>query len=239
MTVKCLTVRTVAFVLPIAFSLAVGCLVPGFYQWTDSDQSRPSPLLWQVPAGIAAGSLLFCFALPWLPSIPSPSCEESRKDLRFNLRSLLIVTTCIAICIPLGLKWPLLVCGVFCFAAFLYLVAFAARNASSRLPSFALLACMLLPYSWVISYDELGRILPAIPMLLGSFPSLVPGAFLGYLFGQPFQEVQWLTYLLTAAELMVGVWLIRLGPKPTIAYLLVVMQISLLGSLAFLQLCLA
>jgi hypothetical protein len=239
MTGKILTVRIVAFVLPIAFSLAIGCLIPWFYEWTDSDQSRPSPLLWQVPAGIAAGSLLFCCAFSWLPRIPSLSCEKTHSDLRFNLRSLLIVTTCIAICIPLGLKSPLVVCGCICIAAFSYFIAFAARNASSRLPSLALLACMLLPYSWVITYDEFGRILPAIPVLLGSFPTLVPGAILAYLSGQPFQEAQWLTYLLTAAELIIGVRLIRLGPKPTIAYLLVVMQISLLGSLAFLQLCLA
>ncbi len=45
--------------------------------------------------------------------------------------------------------------------------------------------------------------------------------------------------LLTAVEVVIGIGIVRLGPKRTIAYLLLVMQLSLLGSLMFYQLCIA
>ena len=105
--------------------------------------------------------------------------------------------------------------------------------------SAALLACMILPYAWVVSYKELDRILPAFAVMISGMPAFVPAALIGQLFGQNMRDTTWLTFLLTAMELTIGVLMIRLGPKRTIAYLLLVMQISVLGSLAFHMLCLA
>ena len=43
--------------------------------------------------------------------------------------------------------------------------------------------------------------------------------------------------LLTAAELTVGIWLIRLGPRRAIAFTLLAFLTATIGSLAFYQLC--
>jgi hypothetical protein len=42
---------------------------------------------------------------------------------------------------------------------------------------------------------------------------------------------------MTALELAIGICVVRLGTRPTIAYLMLAMQISAFGSLAFYQLC--
>ena len=48
--------------------------------------------------------------------------------------------------------------------------------------------------------------------------------------GQHGEELFWLSTLLTSAEIVIGVWMIRLGPRRTIAYLVLVLLISTFGS---------
>ncbi|TWT50905.1 hypothetical protein Pla22_36480 [Rubripirellula amarantea] len=213
--------------------------MPGFYAWTDSDQSRPSPLLWKVPLWVAIASVAFCAALPWLPVNASTVGASSRQAIRFSLRSLLAVTAGVAIAIALIAVFPIVFSGLTCAAAYVYLIAFCLRNRQHRTAGFALIACMIFPYGWVVSYEELDRILPTLAILLAGMPTFVPAALIGQLFGQHFQDSQWVAYLLTAAEIFVGIWMMRLGPKRTIAYLLFVMQISALSSLAFYMMCIA
>ncbi|TWU54890.1 hypothetical protein Poly51_36120 [Rubripirellula tenax] len=227
------------FPLFIAVSLVVGWFIPGFYTWTDSDQSRPSPLLWKVPMWSAIASAAFCLVLPWLPITTKSSIDTSRPKMRFSLRLLLAITTAIAVATALLTKFPLFTSGVICAGAYAYFIASCVRNPQHRMASAALLACMILPYAWVVSYKELDRILPAFALMISGMPAFVPAALIGQLFGQNMRDTTWLTFLLTAMELTIGVLMIRLGPKRTIAYLLLVMQISVLGSLAFHMLCLA
>ena len=132
-----------------------------------------------------------------------------------------------------------MVSGLACAAAFTYLIAFGIRNPSHRLAASALFACMILPYAWVIGYDELDRLLPTFFVMIGGMPAFIPAVLLGQLLGNHFQESQWLAFLLTALELVIGIWMIRLGPKRTIAYLLVVMLVSVVGSLGFYMMCIA
>ncbi len=61
--------------------------------------------------------------------------------------------------------------------------------------------------------------------------------YLGGMLGYPFPDSTWLAMLLTAIEVAVGTWFICLGPKRTIAYLLIVLLMSAMGSLVFYQLC--
>ncbi|EMI40750.1 hypothetical protein [Rhodopirellula sp. SWK7] len=231
--------RIPIFPLIIAASLLVGWLIPEFYAWTDSDQSRPSPLLWKVPLGSAIASAAFCMALPWLPISPQPSIDASRQPMRFSVRTLLILTAGVAITIPLLAKFPLALSGIVCAGSFAYFVAFCVRNPQHRMAAAALFGCMILPYAWVVGYDELDRILPALVVVIAGMPAVLPAALLSQLFGQHFLESQWLMFLLTAFELAIGIWMIRLGPKRTIAYLLLVMQMSAVGSLGFYMMCIA
>jgi hypothetical protein len=229
--------RIPIFPLFIAVSLVVGWSIPTFYEWTDSDQSRPSPLLWKVPLWSAIASATFSMALPWLPIGTKPPSDAPRTQMRFSVRTLLMITAGVALAIPLLAKFPLVVSGIVCAGMFAYFVAFCVRNPEHRMASTALLACMILPYAWIVGYDELDRLLPALAVMITGMPALLPAVFLGQMFGQHFQESPWLAFLLTALELVIGVWMIRLGPKRTIGYLLLVMQISALGSLGFYQLC--
>lgn len=98
---------------------------------------------------------------------------------------------------------------------------------------------MILPYAWVVGYDELDRILPTLAVMIAGMPAFLPAAFLSQMFGQHFQESQWLIFLITALELVIGIWMIRLGRKRTIAYLLFVMHVSTVGSLGFYMMCIA
>ncbi|WP_283433041.1 hypothetical protein [Neorhodopirellula lusitana] len=223
----------------IAVSLLAGWFIPEFYAWTDSDQSRPSPLLWKVPLGAAVASTAFCMVLPWLPMQTNPIRDTPSPSMRFSLRALMMLTAGIAVAIPLLAKYPLVVSGIICAGAYGCLIAFSVRNPPHRMASFALFGSMILPYAWVIGYEELDRILPTLTVIIAGMPTFLPAALLGSTFGQHFQESQWLSFLLTALEIAVGVWIIRLGPKQTIAYLLLVLQISALGSLGFYMMCIA
>lgn len=232
-----LALRIPIFPLFIAVSLLVGWLIPGFYAWTDSDQSRPSPLLWKVPLCSAIASAAFCMALSWLPIANQSFNDAPRTPMRYSVRTLLMITAAVAVSIPLLVKFPLLVSGITCAGAFAYLIWFCVRNPQRRRAVVALIACLILPYAWVVGYDELNRLLPTLAVMIAGLPAFLPAALLSQMFGQHFQESQWLAFLLTAVELIIGVWVIRLGQKRTIAYLLLVMQTSAVGSLGFYMLC--
>ena len=227
------------FPLLIAVSLFVGWSIPEFYAWTESNQSSPSPLLWKIPLWSAIVSTMFCLALPWLPIRARSKSDVPRQPMRFSLRTLLVLTASVAVTIPLLANFPLVVSGILCAGAFVYLLVFCVRNPQHRMAGFALIGSMVLPYAWVIGYEELDRLLPALFVMIGGMPAFIPAALLSKLFGQHFLESQWLAFLLTAVELVIGVWMIRLGPKRTVAYLLTVMQVSALGSLAFYMMCIA
>lgn len=239
MEISKLTSRIPIFPLFIAVSLLVGWSIPGFYAWTDSDQSRPSSLLWKVPLWSAIASTACCMALPWLPIKSKSAYDAPQSPMRFSVRTLLMITAGVAVAIPLLAKFPLVVSEVACAGAFAYSIAFCVSNPKHRMAGSALVACMILPYAWVVGYDELDRILPDLAVMIAGMPAFIPAALLSQLFGQHFLESQWLMFLLTALELVVGIWMLRLGLKRTIAYLLLILQVSTLGSLGFYIVCIA
>ena len=239
MEIAKLASRISTFSLFIAASLLVGWFIPRFYIWTDSDQSRPSPLLWQVPLGSIIFSIAFCVVLPWLPIANQTSNKTSQQRLLFSIRTLLLITAMVAVAIVLLAKFPLLVSGIVTAGAFMYLIAFCVSNPQHRLATSALVASMTLPYVWIVGYDELGRILPDLLVMFAGLPAFLPAALLGRLFNQNMHDAFWLAILLTALEMVIGIWMIRLGPKRTIAYLLLVLHVSALGSLGFHTLVLA
>jgi len=239
MGISKLTSRIPIFPLFIVASLLVGWFIPGFYASTDSDQSRPSSLLWKVPLWSAIASATFGMALPWLPITSKSASDTPRTPMRFSVRTLLMTTAGVAVVIPLLAKFPLVVSGIVCAGVFAYFIAFCVRNPQHRMAGSALVACMIMPYAWVVGYDELDRVLPNLAIMIAGMPAFIPAAMLSQLFGQQFLESQWLMFLLTALELGVGIWMIRLGPKRTIAYSLLVMQVSAVGSLGFYMMCIA
>jgi len=175
--------------------------------------------------------------LPWLPIMGESSNDAPRILTRFSVRSLLIFTAGVALAIHLHAEYSVVVSGTVSAAALAYLFWFCLKNPHHCLAASALAACMFLPYAWVIGYDELDRIFPTLLGLIAGMPAFLPAALLTQAFGQHLQESQWLALTLTAVELLIGIWMIRLGPRRTIAYLLLVMQLSAVGSLGFYMLC--
>lgn len=229
--------RIIAFVTLIAVSMMVGLSMPAFYEWTDSDQSRPSPLLWKVPVWSAIAVSLCCCVLPWLPIVTPQEPTRPTSNFRFGLRTLLVLTAVVAIAIPSLAKFPIVAAGIICGLAFANFIRVGVKEPNTRLPATALLACMILPYAWVVRYEELDRIQSHFLWMIATWPTFFPVVYLGGIFGQPFRDSPWLAMLLTAIEVAVGTWFICLGPKRTIAYSQVVLLISAMGSLVFYQLC--
>ncbi|MEM6690343.1 MAG: hypothetical protein AAF664_13000 [Planctomycetota bacterium] len=229
--------RNIAFTCLSLLGLAAGLLIPSFYAWTDSDQSRPSPLLWQVPLSIFVASALITLTLPWLCRTNSVSAESDEKDRRFGLRSLFVITAGIAVFIGIGRYYPQAISGLACAAAFVWAIRFAIRQRRHRLAIACLFSSMILPYAWIINYEEIDRILPAIPPMIASFPTFIAGMILGQMLGLGMHDSYWVSNVLTDCEILMGVWLIGLGPRRAFAYLMMVLQLSLFGSLVFYQLC--
>jgi hypothetical protein len=113
---------TLIFATFIAVSLLVGWFIPGFYAWTDSNQSRPSPLLWKVPLWAAIGSVAFCLVLPWLPIASKTPSMAPAARMRFGLGTLLMLTTAVAIATALLAEFPFVVSGIVCAGSFAYFV---------------------------------------------------------------------------------------------------------------------
>jgi len=226
---------TLIFVGFIAASLLVGWLIPAFYAWTDSDQSRPSPLLWQLPLTTAILAFVFCVALPWLPISSDHTNAEPRASVRYRFHSLLLIATGVAIMIAVPAKFPLVGAGIVTVGMVAYFIQFWLRYPQHRLAASSLIACMILPYAWIVAYKHFGQIFQTVMALIGIFPTFYPANWICYFAGIPFRESPGLGFLLTALELVGGLWLIRLGPKRTIAYLLLVVLVSAMGSLSFYQ----
>ena len=233
MEIAKLASQITAFSPFIAASLIVGWFIPRFYIWTDSDQSRPSPLLWLVPLGSAIVSMAFCAVLPWLPIANQTFNKTSPPRLLFSIRTLLLITAVVAVAIVLLAKFPLLVSGTVSAGTFMYLIAFGVYNPQHRMAVCALVASMNFPYIWIVGYNELGRILQDLLVIFAGLPAFIPAVLLGRLVNQNMHDGLWLALLLTALEIVIGIWMIRLGPKRTIAYLLLVLHLSALGSLGF------
>lgn len=102
-----------------------------------------------------------------------------------------------------------------------------------------LVACMALPYSWMVGDEDIGNVLFGLMIMLVEMPAFLPTALLSIPLEQYVFDMQWLAVLLNALEIIIGIWIIRLGPKRTIAYLLLVIQMSAVGSLAFYAMCVA
>lgn len=229
----------IAYAVLVFISLVSGWSIPYFYEWTDSDQSRPSALLRIIPLTVLAMACVFCIALPWLPILRSNIAERTPQASRFTLRSLFWLITIAAIGVTLLAKFPIPVSAVVLACAALNVVRLLVQRPYLRWPTITLLACMILPFCWVIGYEERNRIIVSVLTMIATLPTLLPAAMIGAVFGVNLHDIGWIAWLLTAAEISIGTWVVGLGPKRAVAISLLVMFLSYFSSLAFYQLCVA
>jgi hypothetical protein len=225
----------VRLILPllVAISLAFGLLIPAFYDWTGSDQSRPSPLIPQTAIGITVVGLIFCIALPWMPISNGAHPTDRESRFQFTIRTILVVTALIAAFFSVLVVIPRVTSGLMFVTALVYLVQLAVRFPSYRWRLFAFLSCMYLPFVWMAGHEELSRFIATsfwvASAMPGFFFTLVIGGFLQQ---HALDDLDWLSILFTSIELGAGVWLIQLGYKRTIAFLVFVLICSTFGSIA-------
>ncbi len=100
--------KLLIFPLLIGVSLAVGLLIPAFYDWTGSDQSRPSPLIFQTAVGLLLCGIMVCMALPWLSIAYDPPPTHRARKVQFTIRTILVMTAVVALLLVLFRNKPML-----------------------------------------------------------------------------------------------------------------------------------
>lgn len=221
------------FPLLITLSLLVGWFVPAFYDWTGSDQSRPSPLILPTALGLILCGIVACLALPWLPIATDPPTNDLVDKAQFKLRTILVITSFVAVIIASLRTMPMLaVSGVLYGLALCWVVRFGLLHHQFRWPVVSLLACAYFPYVWIVSFGSTSNFQPELLWMASGLPAFLPTILFSGLVEQHPQDLGWLSILMVSIELVIGVWIIRLGPKRSIAYFVFLLITSILGSAA-------
>ena len=207
-----------------------GWMIPTLYDWTDSNQGRPAPVLVQAAWSLLGFGILSWFVIPWLPMNAAAAKDES-NPFQFNLRWLFTITTIFAIAIAGISNGPVAFSVLLLVVAFVGASLMVAKELSWKWRLGALLACMYFPFAWVFAWKTFKN--ASWTTLIGviGLPALLPGATVAGLFGKHPDQFIWLYILLTAVEIAIGFWLIRTGPRRTTAYLVLAMLLSIYGSM--------
>ena len=153
------------------------------------------------------------------------------KKFQFKLRTIMIVTAGIAAILAIFPKTSLLVLGngilglAVANAGWCWIVL---RHARWRIIS--LFACMYFPFAWMVRFDDPAVISGELFWMISGLPAMIPTLFVGGFVYQNLTELTGLTFLLTGIELIIGLWLIRCGPKWAIASNLAAISMSIYGS---------
>jgi len=225
------------FVALFVGCLVIGLIVPTLHHWSGAEQSRESPLFlraFYIIVGVMLVSWVVLPCLPWRrnsePKTDGLVSDAGTLPFQFSVRSLLIITSLVALAI-VGLTNARLDLVVLLVATLLiFLMWMVVHRLSWMWQLAALVACMYFPYAWIFLDDGFSN--AGLKEIIASFglPSFVPSIFLCRMIGQRVENVPWVLVGLTAIELGIGVWLIRLGPKRTISWMIFVLFVSLLGS---------
>ena len=182
--------RLPVFPLIIGVSLVVGRLIPAFYDWTGSEQSRPSPLIFQTAVGVLLCGIMACLALPWLHIEYDPPTTNRVAKVQFTIRTLLVMTAVVAVFLVAFRKTPLLaVSGGLHGIALCYVVRFWILFHSFRWQVASLLACMYFPFAWIIPWSERSNVLPEMLWMASGLPAFFFTLLVGSLFRQYPQEL--------------------------------------------------
>ena len=223
--------ETLVFLSFIVVSAAVGWGIPWFHDWSGTQQSHRSPLIFRMGIALTAGGIALCFLLPrlLLPRHTSESAKQPPIWFRFTMRRVLVVIALTAIWVGGSPQLDVAVCrfnfiGIFCYAGWLL-----RHNQADRWAVVALFSCMYLPFLWLGLDRGLLQMLE-LPAVIIGLPAFVPQLLIGVVIGQRTVEWFWMGAVLTAIQMRVGFWMIHLGPKPTITFLIYSLLASLFGS---------
>ena len=213
-------------------SLMVGWLIPVYYDWTDADQSRASPLLTYASVGVLVFSSLLFIGSNWIEIAgdpPIPNCDQRNK---FGIRTLLGITALAAFMLAAAPYTPeSWACGMTGMFMLLAITKSCIRYPHARYRMAALLATMYFPFVWIVRPEVSDVITDGQSANLIWLPAFVPLLLLCQLVGQHPTESVWMACGLTVVELVIGLCCVHHGKRLAIAYSLAVFAISACGSL--------
>lgn len=126
--------QTLIFLSFIVVSAILGCLIPGFTDWTGTQQSKRSPLIFQFAIGFTLGGIALCLLLPWLPIASQRRESAQRRPIKFSLQKVLATTAAVAIWMAMFVKFQLAGSILICIGTFAWLIWFVAHNRQDRWP---------------------------------------------------------------------------------------------------------
>jgi len=208
----------------------VGWMIPTFYDWSCANQSHSTPAADQAKWSLVGFGVLSWFVIPWLPHKAAAVQTES-KPFQFNLPLLFAITAILAVVIAGIINGPVAFCILLWVAAFVFASLMVSKELSWKWQLSALFACMYFPFSWVLVWKTFQN--ANWMMLMGAIglPAFLPASLLASSCGRHPNQVIWLFMLLTVIEITIGFWMTRTGPRRTTAYLVLVMLLSIYGSM--------
>lgn len=238
-------------ILLFLVALIAGWFMPEFYDWTGADQSRAAPVVGWIAFTILVLDVGLIFGLLVLHfqdrsrkqnhdrGKDVPFANRPDRKRQFSLLQLLSAITIVALLLTL-VRWmlPLTGAGIGALvgAWFVYgltvawAVWVAVRDARARWRIALIVWLQFVPFLWLFrkpfSTPDVGELLGMLPAL----PAFFPSVFLNALFRYPFQSGQWISVLLSSLTFAIGIWVVRQGPKRSLAYSFIVITFSIFGS---------
>ena len=218
------------YVAVITLATVIGFSVHGFYDWTGADQSYAPPILGYTALGILIALCLGWSILPFLQIPRDESLEAFANRLKISTRTLLGLTTACAFLLVLLIKFPVVISSVL-FGLTLVLMIYLIWNLPPiRLRIAALLASMYCPYLWLVGYASTHAGLSAVPLMYLGLPGHLPLLFASRFLQEHPGENFWLAVTFSSVQLLVGCWLLIIGARRGIAYLLFMLASAVIGS---------
>ena len=225
--------ETLVFLSFIVVSAAAGWGIPWFHEWSGTQQSQRSPLIFRFGIALTVGGIALCFLLPRL-LLPRQSGESDKRHpirFRFTMRRVLVVITLTAIWVGSSPQLEVAASRFLCIGMLCYAGLLIRHIQAARWAVVALFSCMLLPYLWMALDRSLIQVLGIPAIIFGNgLPAFLPQLLIGLVMGQRTVEWFWMGALLTVLQMRVGCGMIQLGPERTISFLVYSLLASLFGS---------
>jgi hypothetical protein len=152
--------------------------------------------------------------------------------MQFGIRSILIATTLVAVTFAAApiFNIPNSILNWIMIAALVAIMGWAFfQRAPVRARMGATLACLFLPFAWIIPYSRpFGHTSGLLEWILIS-PGLMPSVFLS---SRHVDDSTW-AVVFVMMELVIGIWLARRGGRLALAYTLFILGLSTVSSFGF------
>jgi len=223
------------FPLVTGMSLAIGCLVPTVYEWTQASGARgqlDALGTWGVAILLITAAVCGLVMRLRRNETLQPAASPLAGRFQFGIRDVLVATTVIAavlavvprFAVPAGI-------GLVVALAIGMLIWACCAGPAIALRTAGILASLFFPFVWMIAYNvPFGRTSGLVSHLpLG--PGVLFGVIMDVLAGIAGDTEVTVALSAVILQLAAGAWLARRGPKAAAIYMALVLASSSLGSL--------